>query len=255
MEQLTATETTARWLAGTERITVLTGAGISTESGVPDFRGPNGVWTKDPSAEALFTIGNYLADRDVRRRSWQARLNHPAWRAEPNAGHHAIADLHRSGRLRGLVTQNIDGLHQLAGMPAEDVIEIHGTMHWVVCLDCRSRTPMPDVLARVRAGDDDPLCLECGGLQKSATIFFGEMLDHEVLRAAVEASTDCEVFIAAGTSLAVHPAAGLCDHARAAGAQLVVVNAEPTPYDELATAVIREPISEVLPRLVAAVAS
>jgi NAD-dependent deacetylase len=150
MEQLTATETTARWLAGTERITVLTGAGISTESGVPDFRGPNGVWTKDPSAEALFTIGNYLADRDVRRRSWQARLNHPAWRAEANAGHHAIADLHRSGRLRGLVTQNIAGLHQLAGMPAEDVIEIHGTMHWVVCVDCRRRTPMPDVLARVQ---------------------------------------------------------------------------------------------------------
>ncbi|NDL56749.1 SIR2 family NAD-dependent protein deacylase [Phytoactinopolyspora mesophila] len=252
MEQLTATET-ARWLAGAERITVLTGAGISTESGVPDFRGPQGVWTKDPSAEALFTIGNYLADRDVRRRSWQARLNHPAWKAKPNAGHHAIADLHRSGRLRGLVTQNIDGLHQLAGVPHEDVIEIHGTMHWVTCLSCDLRTPMPQVLARVEEGDDDPRCLGCGGIRKSATVFFGEMLDHAVLRAAVEVSTDCDVFIAVGTSLSVHPAAGLCDHARAAGAQLVVVNAEPTPYDALATMVIREPISEVLPCLAAAV--
>jgi NAD-dependent deacetylase len=241
-----------RWLGTAEAVTVLTGAGISTESGIPDFRGPQGVWTNNPSAQAMFTIDNYLADPDVRRRAWQARLAHPVWQAEPNAGHRALVDLERSGRLRAIVTQNIDGLHQAAGSSADRVIEIHGTVHWVKCLSCPSRTPMPEVLVRVEAGEPDPPCAECGGIQKSATISFGESLEQAVLRAAQQASRDCDLFLAVGTSLSVFPAAWLCDYALEANARLVIVNAEPTPYDPAAHAVLRDPIGELLPRLIAA---
>jgi NAD-dependent deacetylase len=243
----------AGWLSRAGQVTVLTGAGISTESGIPDFRGPQGVWTKDPAAQALFTIDNYLADPDVRRRAWRARLAHPVWRAKPNPGHRALVDLERYGRLRALVTQNIDGLHQAAGSSPERVIEIHGTVHWVRCLACPHRAPMPEVLARVGAGEPDPPCPRCGGIQKSATVSFGESLDAEVLAAAIRASLDCELFLAVGTSLSVHPAAGLCDYALATGARLVIINGEPTPYDRAADAVIRTPIGQVLPRLVEAV--
>lgn len=245
----------AQWLRTAERVTVLTGAGISTDSGIPDFQGPQGVWTNDPAAQALSTLEAYLADPAVRRRVWQARRAHPVWQARPNAGHRALVELERSGRLHALVTQNIDGLHQDAGSSPDTVIEIHGTVHWVKCLSCPSRTPMPDVLDRVSAGEADPACPECGGIQKSATISFGESLDPAVLRAARTASTTCDLFLAVGTSLSVYPAAWLCDYAQDAGARLVVVNAEPTPYDEAADAVIREPIGEVLPRLVAAAAT
>jgi NAD-dependent deacetylase len=239
----------AGWLGRARQVTVLTGAGISTDSGIPDFRGPQGVWTRDPAAQALFTIGNYLADPDLRRRAWQARLAHPVWRAAPNQGHRALVALERYGRLRALVTQNIDGLHQAAGSSPERVIEIHGTVHWVRCLSCQGRTPMPEVLRLVEAGAADPPCPRCGGIQKSATISFGEPLDPAVLAAAIAASRDCDVFLTVGTSLSVHPAAGLCDHALASGARLVIVNAEPTPYDAVADAVIRGPIGQVLPRL------
>jgi NAD-dependent deacetylase len=245
----------AGWLAAAQQVTVLTGAGISTESGIPDFRGPQGVWTKDPAAQALFTIDNYVADPDVRRRAWRGRLEHPVWQAAPNAGHRALVNLERYRRLRALVTQNIDGLHQAAGSSPERVIEIHGTVHWVKCLACPHRARMGEVLTRVEAGEADPPCPECGGIQKSATISFGEQLDGQVLTAAVHASRDCEVFLTVGTSLSVHPAAGLCDLAVDAGARLVVINAEPTPYDAVADAVIRTPIGEVLPRLVDAAGS
>lgn len=244
----------ARWLGEAGTVTVLSGAGISTDSGIPDFRGPQGVWTRDPSAQALSTIDAYLADPQVRRRSWQARLAHPVWQARPNPGHHALAELERSGRLRAIITQNIDGLHQAAGSSPDRVIEIHGTAHWSACLSCGRRTPMPEVLERVQAGEEDPPCRDCGGLQKSATISFGQSLDPDVLAAATAASRACDLFLAVGTSLSVYPAAGLCDLALAAGARLVVVNAEPTPYDRVAHAVIREPLGEVLTRLVAAAA-
>jgi NAD-dependent deacetylase len=240
----------ARWLAEAGAVTVLTGAGISTDSGIPDFRGPRGVWTRDPAAQALSSIDAYLADPDVRRRAWQARLAHPVWRATPNPGHRALVDLERSGRLRAIVTQNIDGLHQAAGSSVDRVIEIHGTVHWVRCLSCPSRTPMREVLVRVGAGEPDPPCLECGGIQKSATVSFGESLDPAVLRSATAAGRECDLLVAVGTSLSVYPAAWLCDFALAAGARLVVVNSHPTPYDRHAHAVIREPISDVLPRLV-----
>ncbi|GAA2452767.1 NAD-dependent protein deacetylase [Actinomadura vinacea] len=242
--------TLAGWLPDSGMITVLTGAGISTDSGIPDFRGPQGVWTKDPSAAAISTIDAYLADADVRRRAWRSRRDHPAWAAEPNAAHAALVELERAGRLRALITQNIDGLHQRAGSGAGAVIEIHGTMREAECLACGLRTPMPEVLARVDAGEEDPPCPECGGIQKSATISFGQALKEDVLDAAIRASRACGLFLAVGTSLTVQPAAGLCLEAVERGARLVIVNAEPTPYDELADAVLRRPIGETLPRLV-----
>ncbi|MFC5187489.1 SIR2 family NAD-dependent protein deacylase [Actinomadura harenae] len=240
-------------MAAARRITVLTGAGISTDSGIPDFRGPQGVWTKDPAAAAMSTIGAYISDPEVRRRAWRSRLAHPGWDARPNAGHAALVELERAGRLHGLVTQNIDGLHQRAGSDPALVLEIHGTMLEAECLSCGLRTPMPEVLARVEAGEEDPPCPECGGIQKSATISFGQALREDVLDASVAAARSCDLLLAVGTSLTVHPAAGLCGEAADHGARLVIMNAEPTPYDPLADAVVRDPIGEALPLLVAAV--
>jgi NAD-dependent deacetylase len=242
-----------RLLERAGRITVLTGAGISTDSGIPDFRGPNGVWTKNPEAEKLSTLSDYLADPDVRRRAWRSRREHPAWSAQPNAGHRALVALEASGRLVAIVTQNIDGLHQRAGSSAGKVIEIHGTMHEVECMSCHRRTPMTEELRRVDAGEDDPSCEICGGILKSATISFGQALVPAVIEAAVDAAVACDVFLTIGTSLTVRPAAGLCDVAMDAGADLIVINAQPTPYDGAAAVVIREPISDVLPVLVSAI--
>ena len=233
------------------RVAVLTGAGISTDSGIPDFRGPNGVWTKNPAAERTSTLADYLADPEVRRQAWTNRLNSPAWQAEPNAGHAALVDLERQGRLVAIVTQNIDELHQRAGSSPSLVVEIHGTMHHALCWSCGERGPMGPVLERVRAGDADPACEDCGGILKSATISFGQALDPATLEAAEEAASDCEVFLAVGTSLVVYPAAGLVPIARRSGARIVIVNSEPTPYDHIADAVVNAPISEVLPVIVA----
>ncbi len=238
------------WLREASAITVLTGAGISTESGIPDFRGPQGVWTKDPAAEAMATIDAYVSDPEVRRRTWRSRRDHAAWRAEPNAGHRALADLEKTRRLRAIITQNIDGLHQRAGSDPDLVIEVHGTMLEAECLTCGLRTPMPEVLARVDRGEADPPCLACGGVQKSATISFGQALRPEVFAAATRAARRCEVFLAVGSSLGVQPVAGLCLEAVEHGARLVIVNAQETPYDRLADALVREPIGTALPTLV-----
>jgi len=234
------------------RVTVLTGAGISTDSGIPDFRGPQGLWTKNPGAQAMFSLDSYVAERDVRIRAWRNRRDHPAWTAKPNDGHRALVDLERQDRLTGIVTQNIDGLHQSAGSSPDLVHEIHGTIWEAICLTCRRRVPMADVLDRVDAGEDDPPCSECDGIQKSATISFGQKLDPDVLDASLDASRRCDLFLAVGTSLQVQPAASLCGVALNAGVPLVVVNAEPTPYDQVAQVVVRDPIGEALPRLVAA---
>ncbi|MFI6315993.1 SIR2 family NAD-dependent protein deacylase [Nonomuraea sp. NPDC050556] len=226
-------------------VTVLTGAGISTDSGIPDFRGPQGVWTKDPAAQQLFTLQNYLADPDVRRRSWISRREHPAWRAEPNEGHRALVELERAGLLRAIITQNIDELHQRAG--SSQVIELHGTIFQVECVSCGLRTPMREVLDR---NQDDPECLDCGGIQKAATISFGQSLRPAVLREAISAARECDLFLAVGTSLTVQPAASLCAEALDAGAALVVMNAQATPYDAHADLVIDQPIGQALPALV-----
>jgi NAD-dependent deacetylase len=161
-------------------IVVLTGAGISTESGIPDYRGPNGLSTRDPSALRMMQIDAYLADPDIRRQALPERMRHPAWTASPNAGHQALVELERAGRLRALITQNIDGLHQAAG--SEEVLELHGTIHRCRCLGCGFETPMQQQLDRVRAGEPDPACERCGGIQRSATIAFGQSLDGAVLR-------------------------------------------------------------------------
>ncbi|SEL08576.1 NAD-dependent deacetylase [Blastococcus sp. DSM 46786] len=240
------------WLTAARRVTVLSGAGISTDSGIPDYRGPNGVWTRDPDAEKLVTLSYYVADPDIRRRAWLMRRDMGAMDVRPNAGHAALVDLERQGRLRALVTQNVDGLHQAAGSDPAQVVEIHGTVHEVECLGCRARTTMQEALDRVAAGEPDPPCRACGGILKSATISFGQLLDPDVIDAAGAAARDCDVLLAVGTSLQVHPAAGLVDVAVRHGARVVVVNAEPTPYDDVADLVVREPIGPALPRLVAA---
>jgi NAD-dependent deacetylase len=243
-------EPVAAWLREARRIVVLTGAGISTESGIPDFRGPQGVWTKDPEAEKASTIGHYLADATVRRRAWRTRLEGRLWEKEPNAGHRALADLARVAAVHTLVTQNIDGLHQQAGSDPAIVVEIHGNAHGVRCVKCAWRGAMVDTLERVRAGEDDPHCLECGGILKSTTVSFGEQLVPEDLERAQEAAAGADVFLALGTSLGVYPAAGLPELALRRGARLVVVNAEPTPFDGYAAAVDARPLGELLPALV-----
>ncbi|MFD9323382.1 NAD-dependent deacetylase [Streptomyces sp. NPDC060053] len=230
-------------------VAILSGAGVSTDSGIPDYRGPNGVWRKDPEAEKLVTYEYYMRDPEIRRRSWQMRRKNRALRAEPNAAHRAVAELERSGVPVRVITQNVDGLHQLAGMPVRKVLELHGTVRSVVCTRCHARGPMEDALARVEAGDEDPACLTCGGILKSATVMFGERLDPVVLGEAVAVTKACQVFVAVGTSLQVQPAAGLAGVAADHGARLVIVNAEPTPYDEIAHDIVREPIGTALPKL------
>jgi len=238
------------WIESAERIVALTGAGISTESGIPDFRGPQGVWTKNPSAEKLSTLQHYLADPDVRRTSWKMRVVSPAWTAQPNAGHLALVALERRGTLHALVTQNIDGLHLRAGHSAERVIEVHGTLHEVTCWGCGWRGPMQPVLERVRAGDEDPACDTCGGILKSATISFGQALEPEVIERALRVAGEADLLLAIGTSLQVYPVANAVPVAREAGARVIIINAQPTPYDDIADAVLREPIGQVLPQII-----
>jgi NAD-dependent deacetylase len=238
------------WIAAAQRITVFTGAGISTDSGIPDFRGPNGLWTKNPAAEKASTLQNYLADPAVRRFAWQNRLNSPAWTAVPNSGHMAIYELERRGRLRAVVTQNIDELHQRAGHRPENVIEVHGTMRWTRCWTCDDRRPMPETLDRVRRGEDDPHCLVCGvGVLKSDTISFGQSLVPEVIDAAMRAADECDLLLAAGSTLTVFPAANVVPRARANGARVVIVNGEPTAMDRFADALLIGSLGELLPAL------
>jgi NAD-dependent deacetylase len=247
------------------RIVVLTGAGISTDSGIADFRGPQGVWTKNPEAEKMATLQAYVSDPELRARSWQNRLTSPMWSAPPNAGHRALVDLERSGRLELLVTQNIDGLHQKAGSDPARMVEIHGTSLEVMCLSCGDRQPAEPVHDRVRAGEADPSCTAtldgaggsdrgagavCGGILKSATISFGQSLVAEDLIRAEEAAADCDLMLAVGSTLAVFPAAGLVPVAVRHGAVAIIVNGEPTDMDGLADVVLRDSISECLPALV-----
>ncbi|MER6436733.1 Sir2 family NAD-dependent protein deacetylase [Streptomyces sp. NPDC001185] len=230
-------------------VAILSGAGVSTDSGIPDYRGPNGLWRQDPEAEKLVTYEYYMGDPEIRRRAWRMRRETGALRAEPNAAHLAVAELEKSGVPVRVLTQNVDGLHQLAGMPARKVLELHGTARAVVCTACHERTPMPEALARVEAGEDDPPCRICGGILKPATVLFGEHLDPVVLGEAAAIAKACQIFIAVGSSLQVHPAAGLAGVAADHGARLVIVNAEPTPYDDRAEEVVREPIGTALPAL------
>ncbi|MER8071911.1 Sir2 family NAD-dependent protein deacetylase [Streptomyces sp. NPDC094034] len=230
-------------------VAILSGAGISTDSGIPDYRGPGGLWRRDPSAEKLVTYESYMTDPEIRRRSWRMRSESPALRAEPNAAHVAVAELARAGTAVRVITQNVDGLHQRAGLPARKVLELHGTARSVSCTKCHARSSMTEALARVAAGEPDPPCLECGGILKSATVMFGERLDPEVLAQSMAIAKACEVFLAVGSTLQVQPAASLAGIAADHGARLIVVNAEPTPYDDRADEIVREPIGTALPAL------
>jgi NAD-dependent deacetylase len=239
------------------RIVVLTGAGISTDSGIQDFRGPNGLWTKNPEAEKTMTLQTYMADPDHRRRAWQNRLTSTLWDAEPNAGHRALVELERSGRLDTLVTQNIDGLHQKAGTDPARVVEIHGTTRDVMCLACGDRQPSDPVHERVRAGETDPSCLVegsdglvCGGILKPATISFGQSLVPEDLLRSETAAAAFDLLLAVGSTLGVFPAAGLVPVAVQHGAVVVILNGGPTEMDSLADVVIYGRIGECLPKMV-----
>ena len=235
-----------RRIDAARRVVVLTGAGISTDSGIPDFRGPKGVWTRNPAAEKQSTIQHYLADPEVRKAAWRSRLDSPAWSAEPNAGHRALVALERRGVLHALVTQNIDELHQRAGSSPDKVIEVHGSMRRVMCWECGRRAPMEEALARVRAGDDDPHCRACGGILKSDTISFGQALVPEVIDRAMTAAAEADLLLAVGTTLQVQPVAGMVPIAARAGAQVVIVNDQPTAMDSLADVVLRSKIGPVL---------
>jgi len=236
-------------LRSARRVVALTGAGISTESGIPDFRGPEGVWTKNPGAEKLSTLQHYMGDVEVRRRAWQARLQHEAWDARPNAGHMALVRLEARGQLETLVTQNIDGLHQRAGNSVQRIVEIHGTIHDVVCMRCGDRRPMQTALERVRNGEDDPACLGCGGILKSATISFGQALVAADLCRAELAARACDLLLAVGSSLSVFPIAGLVPLAKQSGAQVVIMNGMATDMDAIADVVAHGPLGSLLPRV------
>ena len=249
MESAHAIGLVKSWIAKAHRVVVLTGAGISTESGIPDFRGPQGVWTKNPAAEVQSTLQTYLADARVRQAAWRSRMASPMWDARPNRGHLALVALERRGKLHALITQNIDELHQIAGNSAQRVIEVHGTARRVMCWQCAQRTPMRDVLQRVRDGEDDPACLACGGILKSDTISFGQALVPEVIDRAMVAASEAEVLLAIGSTLQVFPAASVVPVAHDAGARIVIINNQPTPMDPLADVLMHGPIGELLPQL------
>jgi NAD-dependent deacetylase len=247
---MSALDDARRLVAEADAVAVLTGAGISTDSGIPDFRGPNGVWTRNPGAEKSANIQNYLADPEVRKRAWRNRLDSQAWVAEPNAGHRALVGLERQGKLHTLITQNIDGLHQAAGSDPSLVVEVHGTIREVGCLNCGERAPMDRALDRVRAGEEDPECRTCGGVLKSATISFGQSLVADDLGRAERAARECDLLLAVGSTLSVYPICDVVPIAKRLGAAVVIVNAEPTQFDALAAALVRDPISDALPTIV-----
>lgn len=233
-----------------KKVVVFTGAGHSTESGIPDFRSPGGVWDRfDPDD---FTYQKFLASDENRARSWE--LYKTFWAAiggaEPNASHYAIAELHNLGKLDCVITQNVDNLHQKSGIPEDKVIELHGTFSWVICLECAKRYPSEGIWSRIEAGDKVPECDTCGGILKPATISFGQAMPERETHEAQVRSADCDLFLVAGSSLVVYPAAQMPLIARDNGAKLVIVNLTPTPHDGYADIVIHEKTGQVLPQVV-----
>lgn len=223
------------------RIVVLTGAGISTESGVPDFRSPGGLWSKMQPIE----YQDFVADEASRMEDWNRRFQMAEifHKAEPNAAHRALAELARDGRLSLLITQNVDGLHQRSGVPEDLLVELHGNSTYATCLDCGARAELEDQRAAVEAGRS-PICGTCGGLLKAAVVSFGQMMPEDALIRAAKAARTADVFVVIGSSLVVHPAAQLPVLAAQARAELIIINREPTPIDPLAEVCIRTPIAE-----------
>ena len=238
-------------LAEANRIVILSGAGLSTAAGIPDFRGPEGLWTKDPYAELVSTLSWYLNDEDVRKAAWRRRATPEVWAAKPTKAHQAIVDLERQGRLRAIITQNTDGLHQVAGSSPELVHEVHGSMRQWRCEMCARTGPMEEMIERVNAGEEDPRCPDCGGITRATVILFEEVLEPDVIEAAINAVEDCDAIVAIGTSLGVYPVAGLFPTAIGHGAYGVIVNATETAMDHLAHQVVNGQLDDVLPDLLA----
>ena len=240
------TQQIARYLEESRRAVAFTGAGISTESGVPDFRSPGGVWSK--YKPVMFQ--DFLASADARRQYWRMKKE-GYWemrRARPNAGHQALARLEAAGKLAAVITQNIDGLHQDAG--SRRVVELHGTSRSVVCLQCEARYDPDAIQARLESGEEIPLCDRCGGALKSATVSFGQMLPQDVLSDAINLCKGTNLVLAIGSSLVVEPAASLPVQAKRDGARLVILNGTETPLDGIADVVLREPIGQSLAQVV-----
>lgn len=235
-------------LASARRIVGFTGAGISTESGIPDFRSPGGIW----STARMIDFSEFISSREARIESWRQKLvAWPAMRdAQPNKGHFAFAELEKREQLTAMITQNIDGLHQRAGNSREKVIEVHGTMTEAVCLSCDKRIPMDEAVERVSAGEEDLQCKDCDGMMKTATISFGQPMPIAEMRLAQQRCAECDVLIAAGSSLVVYPAASLPALAKDRGATLIIINRTPTPLDSRADLVINDEIGKALPDLI-----
>ena len=230
-------------------LAVLTGAGISTDSGIPDFRGPQGVWTLNPEAERASNIDVYMAEPEVRKANWRVMAGGLWDGVEPNVGHHALVELDRRSGLDTLVTQNVDGLHLMAGTDPDRIVEVHGTVRRSMCLGCGEQNDIEVVLERVRSGDEDPRCTRpaCGGLLKRATVSFGQALFPGDMERAAEAARRCDLLLAVGATLGGYPVAAMVPGAVRHGAAGVVVNGSPTEMDHLADVVVRGSISEVLP--------
>jgi NAD-dependent deacetylase len=241
------------WIDQAERIVGLTGAGISTNSGIPDFRGPEGVWTKNPDAERLSDIRYYVSDPEGRKERWARMVAHAdagRTRPQPNEGHRAFVTLAERGKLHAVLTQNVDGLHVEAGLDPSMVVEVHGNTREVTCLSCGERAPTARALDRVRAGEEDPPCRTCGGILKTAVISFGQSLVEDDLVRAEKAARQCDLMLCVGSKLSVYPIAGVVPVAKHSGARVVIINAEPTAFDGLADAVLQGDISALLPPLV-----
>lgn len=251
-------------VSSAKSIVILTGAGISTDSGIPDFRGPDGLWTKNPGAEEASHIDVYQSSSAARAANWRMMLMFQGEaEPQPNAGHRAIAALSKTGRLSMVVTQNIDGLHQASGIPDHQIVEVHGGTTQTCCLTCGDKVPMRHVLARVQAGDEDPRCeasrgmggRDCNGLLKPDVVLFGEQLPFGAIARAGAAVFECDLLIAVGSTLSVHPVAGLVPKAKAAFAKLIIVNRGPTAYDHLADVRLDGSISDLLPPVLLGAAS
>jgi NAD-dependent deacetylase len=245
-------ERLAELIVESQRVIVFTGAGISTESGIPDFRSPGGIWSRyDPED---FTIEKFLSGPAARKTIWKMSVEGGLLtEAEPNLAHYAIAELYQLGKLDCVITQNIDNLHQKARVPEDKVFELHGNMEWVVCLSCRRRFPMPEVLQKIREGIEVPDCPDCQGILKPDAVFFGEALPQETLQEAIRRARNCDLFIVIGSTLVIYPAAYIPTYAGEAGAKLAIVNLTPTPLDHYAEVIIRgkagETMSEVMEKV------
>jgi NAD-dependent deacetylase len=240
-----------QWLAEAQRIVAFTGAGISTDSGIPDFRGPNGLWTTNPLAEKTSTLSYYLRDPEVRKVAWEGRVRTFNGTAQPNDGHRALVSLQDAGRLSSVITQNVDGLHQLSGIVEHNVIEVHGTIRFGRCWDCNDRRPMGEYIERVIAGDPDPHCELCGGIVKSDAILFEQALVPEVIDRAFTEAEQCDVLLAIGSTLSVGPANQVVPRAKANGARVVIINGTETAMDQYAHAFVQGGITPILQAVVA----